>query len=593
MSVDLQDVLSKAISRAGHRCARHVVLEGGTGRVYPQDFHVTGPAETMVQIHHPGPAGPDDVGRLHDAMRDVGVPRGLLVAPEGIDEEAEVPDGIETWTVHDLERILDVDLPWSVGPSAPEPETAPLDRVYNRVPRPDRRARSPEVPSELRDALRSAEALISAADGILDMGPITDPKTQDALEGFSRILEDLDDDKEDDHAMPFDADEVRDADDPDLLGRARAAADADADADADPSDEDAVQDPKPGTDDGAKDPGPATPDGGPNLDPEPGRLQGAADPEPDPDPDPTPDLERDLEPEPDALDEDPEPYLEPGTPEEALDLDPQPEPDALDEATDPDPEPGTPQEVADPDADPEPSAKRDAGAQSPAKDDGEGDRGDEGEDTPPHGFLSRAIDMAQDRMRDRDEAPDAGAGPTDEDTRDLVRPAIDADQATNLVAGLVHGDMTTSLSHVPYYLYKFSMKMEDETNGHREHGRVWVHTGTLEVEEVPDDLSFEEGEVGHAAQREDKARSRARDALLKRHRRRTKVVHDDAHVTLVETEDVTPDPDSLDVELVGTVGKPYWRVTGDNGEAVVDAVVGSIVESNLDDGDDDTDVTIV
>lgn len=454
MLVDLEDVVTRALDRAGHHVERRVVLEGVTGEVYAQDFHVTGPRETLVWLHPDGPADADVVGRVLDATRDVGLDAALLVAPHGVVTDVELPDRVIAWDVQDLERMLDVDLPWAIHPAAIERASAPLDRVYNRMPagRPEAPELRPDLEDELREALESAEALTSAADGILEMGPVTDQDTADALEGFSRILEELDDEKEEDRDLPFEPSKL-----PELPAR----------------DGDELPDPADGS--------------------------GAAGDE----------------------DDDPEPLTDEGFLDRLLDVDEEPTPTDISDAL-----PGT----------------------------------------------------------DADE---------DAEVRDLVKPVIAAEQASNLVAGMVHGSMRTDLTHVPFYLYTYSMKLEDETNGHRENGRVWVHTGTLEVQEVPEDVVFETGEIDHPAQREDKAREKARRMLLAEHVRKTRVIADDEHVTLIEEEDVHPDPDSLDITLEGTVGKPHWRVAGDNGDVLVDAIVGEIVESNLRDDDHDGDVMVV
>lgn len=433
---DLEGTVSEALARAGFDVEQRVVLEGATGRVYAQDFHVRGPTETMVGIHADGPADQATVGRFHDTIRDVDAAEGILVAPAGIRSGVEIPAGVTLWDVHDLESILDRELDLSLDLAADEPSSAVLDRVYNRTP--TRPAEDDEVQDRLEAALGSAEALVDTADGILASGPVTDPDTRAALEGFSEMLESLDDDKED--APPEFA---RD--------------------DAEP--------PKDTVFDRAVD---AEPTGG-----------GEAEPEP------------------------PAPAADEGGP-----LVP------TDDATD----------------------------------------GDETEDRP-----------------DPDADGDAGDR--------VAEPTVGREQATNLVTGMVHGPMEASLEHRPCYLYDYRMKMEDETNGHRQTGRIWVDSETLTVQEVPEGIDLVAGDVGHPAQREDKAREQALEALRERNVRKTKVVHDDDNVTLVEEEDVRPEAETIELTPAGVVGRPYWRVAGENGEVVLDGITGEVVDEQTDDPD--------
>lgn len=455
---DLEGTVSEALARSGFDVEQRVVLEGATGQVYAQDFHVRGPEETMVEIHAEGPADQETVGAFHDAIRDVQAERGVLVAPAGVRPGVDLPDAVACWDVHDLESILDRDLGEPVDPGADEPDSAVLDRVYNRPPLRDDDEEGDDVDDRLEEALGSAEALIDTADGILASGPVTDPDKRAALEGFSEMLESLDDDKEE--APPEFA---RDDAEP-------------------PSDTVFDQDPEAEADD-------------------------------------DPDMIVAGEDDPDTSDAD----------EEGGELVPAPDaPPALDGDGDPTPD----------------------------------------EDPP-------------DPIADRDDPDD---DPLTEGDR-VAEPAIDRDQATNLVTGMVHGPMEAGLEHRPCYLYDYRMKMEDETNGHRQTGRVWVDSETLRVQEVPEEIDLVPGEVDHPAQREDKARETVLEALRERNVRKTKVVHDDENVTLVEEEDVRPDVDTIELTAAGVVGRPYWRVTGENGNVVLDGVTGEVVEEHIDDPD--------
>lgn len=448
---DLEGTVSEALARSGFDVERRVVLEGATGRVYPQDFHVRGPEETMVEIHADGPADQETVGAFHDALRDVQADRGVLVSPAGVRPDVELPDAIDCWTVHELESILDRDLGDPVDPGADEPGSAVLDRVYNRTPRRDDDEETDEVDDRLEEALGSAEALIDTADGILASGPVTDPDKRQTLEGFSEMLESLDDDKEE--APPEFARE--DAEPP-----------TDTVFDQDPDDDMIVA--------GEEDPD-------------------TADDEDEAEPDVTP--------------------------------------DALPAPT--------------------------------GDDDGAPD------DDPPE-------------PREDREGPDDDTGPGGDR---VAEPAIDREQATNLVTGMVHGSMEATIEHRPCYLYDYRMKMEDETNGHRRTGRVWVDSETLTVQEVPDEIDLVPGDVDHPAQREDKARETVREALRDRNVRKTKVVHDDENVTLVEEEDVRPDAETIELTAAGVVGRPYWRVAGENGDVLLDGITGEVVEKHIDDPD--------
>lgn len=425
---DLESVVAEALKRRGLDASRRVVLEGDTGQVYAQDFHVRGPDETMVRVHADGPATDEVVGRFHDALRDVGLADGLLIVPQGVAGDVELPDAVTVWDVHDLEAIMQRDLSWSIDAAAPEPRSAVLGRVYNEI---HERSDRPDGGFEprLREALDSAEALIETADGILEQGPVEDPDTRDALEGFSDMLENLDDEKEEEAAFER-------ADDPRF---------------------------------------------------------------PDPDPDPS-----------------------------------LPAPGADDEES----------------------------------------------------FVTRAMDIEE---AETDDGEASGADVLDEDADPdidrVAEPKIGADQAQNLVTGLVHGPMTAELIHQSHYLYAYRLKLEDEANGHRQEGRIWVHSETLDVADVPDDVELVPGDVDHPAQREDKARDRAREELRERNVRKTKVICDDDNVTLIEEENVRPDPDTIQLDLEGVVGRPFWRIAGENGEALLDALRGQVVEEDVEEDD--------
>jgi hypothetical protein len=50
---------------------------------------------------------------------------------------------------------------------------------------------------------------------------------------------------------------------------------------------------------------------------------------------------------------------------------------------------------------------------------------------------------------------------------------------------------------------------------------------------------------------------------------------------MTERKKVSPRPDQVRVEGVGTIHRPYWRVVGPNGSSLVDAVTGDVIGSEL------------
>lgn len=56
---------------------------------------------------------------------------------------------------------------------------------------------------------------------------------------------------------------------------------------------------------------------------------------------------------------------------------------------------------------------------------------------------------------------------------------------------------------------------------------------------------------------------------------------EESDVSMTERKKVSPRPDQVRVECVGTIHRPFWRIVGPNGSSLVDAVTGDVVGSEL------------
>lgn len=81
----------------------------------------------------------------------------------------------------------------------------------------------------------------------------------------------------------------------------------------------------------------------------------------------------------------------------------------------------------------------------------------------------------------------------------------------------------------------------------------------------------------------DRAQILAHDFIMTEHTRIVDIEtwDEESDVTMTERKKVSPRPDQVRVECVGTIHRPYWRVVGPNGSSLVDAVTGDVIGSEL------------
>lgn len=95
--------------------------------------------------------------------------------------------------------------------------------------------------------------------------------------------------------------------------------------------------------------------------------------------------------------------------------------------------------------------------------------------------------------------------------------------------------------------------------------------GLTEVEERAMKLNVERGQI------------LAHEHIMEAHTRTVDVetYDEESDLSMTERKKVSPRPDQVRLQNVGTIHRPYWRIVGPNGSSLVDAVTGEVVGSEL------------
>jgi outer membrane biosynthesis protein TonB len=355
----------------------------------------------------------------------------------------------------------------------------------------------------------------------------------------------------------------------------------------------------------------------PDPDPEPQNPSPqTTDPDPEPEPEPEPQTaQADEDPIGDDVDErdfvDPEDMLEraeqlmqkgavdDGDAELIEDEDPAPEPEPEpatgeaepDEAAasaDPDPsrsrpDPQSPDEI-------QPDPETDAEILEPEPDDSQRPQ-PEGQPPEPETASTARESESPEPEPDPDPAstgtasPAAAAGPAHDDEAFVsgaaIEPEVDEAEALRTAEGALFEADRARLELLPFRVYRYRAQLEGDGHTREEEGRVWVSTQSGAVVRAPRGDRVEEPEVAHerfqgSLSTRDTAEA-AREHLLDTLERREELRQDYSESAVIERVRLEPDPQSLDIELLGKAYAPRWRVEGQNGTVFVDAVTGELV----------------
>lgn len=182
--------------------------------------------------------------------------------------------------------------------------------------------------------------------------------------------------------------------------------------------------------------------------------------------------------------------------------------------------------------------------------------------------------------------PLAAAAPVeDEDETFLsggcVAPRVGEQEARHEAEGAVFEVDEVRLELLPFHVFDYACRLEGDGTTRQDEGRVWVSAQSGAVVNAPKgDLVEDPGvpnERFKGSVPADRAVHQAKDHLLDNLERREELREDHSETAVIERVTLSPQAETLSLDLVGKAYAPRWRVEGQNGTVFVDAISGDLV----------------